>query len=250
MPTIEELNLMEDISGITLYSAELRRLPLLTPEEEEQHIAEAKIGNEEARATLLSRCLPWLISKATSIYVEYQPRHSDLMDLVGQANVEMVEALPHALTADNPIRYLMSVGALAMKRYCFYNDPMVRRPRRQSDDYHHPTTVSMEQHEWPLAETLASPDMYLTSEEAEEWKIREQDKLIYNALQQLNPRYRDMLTTYFGLYGQPAKRAGDIAEELHLKKKAVEHVLHRAKHCVATKLAPYMLEQSIDGIHP
>ena len=53
-----------------------------------------------------------------------------------------------------------------------------------------------------------------------------------------------MLTTYFGLYGQPAKRAGDIAEELQMNKKAVEHVIHRAKTKVAEKLAPYMLEQT------
>lgn len=80
------------------------------------------------------------MAKATVIYTENHPVHSDIMDLVGQANVEIIEALPIALEADNPIRYLMSVGALAMKRYCFYNDPLVKRPRGRGDDYKHIVT--------------------------------------------------------------------------------------------------------------
>lgn len=244
MPTIQELDLIKDLSGPTLYSAEVRRLPFLAPGEEARHVAEAQRGNDESRKILVSRCLPWLMAKATAIYVEYRPAHSDLIDLVGQANVDIVAALPLALQATNPIRYLMSVGAKAMRRYCFYNDPMIRRPRRPDDDYRHPMTESMEQTGRQLAEYPAAPNIYLTPEAVEERKIREQDELVYRALQQLSPRYRDMLITHFGLYGQPAKRAGDIAEELHMQKKAVEHVIARAKIKVAAYLAPYMLEQT------
>lgn len=231
---------MDDISGTVIYSAELRRLPFLTPEEEVQHITQAQAGSGESRSALLSHCLPWLMAKAVAVYVEQRPRHSDVMDLVGQANLEMVEAFPNALQADNPVRYLMSVGVLAMKRYCFYNDPMVRRVRRRPDTYEHPTTTSLEAGEWPLLENIAMPDIYLTGEETEEWKIRVQDQILYSALQQLSPSYRDMLIAYYGLYGQPAKRAGDIAKELQKNKKAVEHTLRRAKAKIAANLAPYM----------
>lgn len=240
MLTIEELNHMDDISGPVLYSAELRRLPFLTPKAEAQHITKAQAGNDESRSALLSHCLPWLMAKAVAVYAERRPSHSDVMDLVGQANLEMVEALPNALQADNPVRYLMSVGVLAMKRYSFYNDPMIRRPRRRPDDYEHPTMASLEAGEWPLLENIAMPDISLTREETEEWKIREQDKIIYAALQQLSPHYRDTLVAYYGLYGQPAKRAGDIAKELQKNKKAVEHTLRRAKDKVAANLTSFM----------
>lgn len=69
LPTIEELNAMPDLSGITLYSAELRRLPHYSREEEAQHIEQARLGDDEAKTALLNRCLPWLMKKATDIYV-------------------------------------------------------------------------------------------------------------------------------------------------------------------------------------
>lgn len=231
---------MDNISGPVLYSAEVRRLPFLMPEEESQHIAKAQAGDEESRSALVSRCLPWLMAKAAAVYAENRLLHSDVMDLVGQANVAMVEALPNALQADNPVKYLMSVGVLAMKRYSFYNDPMIHRPRHRPDDYEHPTTISMEAGEWSLLGNITIPDIYVGQEETEEWKMCEQDQIIYQALQQLSPHYRDTLIAYYGLYGHPAKRAGEIAEELQKNKKAVEHTLRRAKAKIAANLAPHM----------
>lgn len=229
LPTIEELDRMDDLSGPVLYSAELRRFPHYAPEAEAQHIAEARAGNEAATTALLKRCLPWLMAKATVIYTTCEPRHSDIMDLIGVAHLDMVEAMPNALVADKPIAYLMSVGALAMKRYCYYGDPLVRPPRYREDrpPYDHAETVSLEGGAWPLIASIPGQDAVLSKSEQEEWRVREEDQAVYNALNELSPHYREILTEYYGLYGQPVKRAGDIAAERGMNKKAVEHVIRR-----------------------
>lgn len=248
LPTIEELDRMEDLSGITLYSAELRRLPHYSREEEEYHIAQARLGNDESKTALLHRCLPWMMAKATKIYVEYNPRHSDIMDLVGVAHLDMVEAMPLALAAVRPVKYLASVGTLAMKRHCYYGDPLVRPPRYREDRHYEPVSVvSMEGYGWPIVESIAGPDVLLAEAEQEEWKMQVQDQIVYDALNQLNPRYREVLTDYYGLYGQPMKRAGDIAAEQSIQKKVVEHVIHRAKQKVAEKLGSFVVARELEG---
>lgn len=242
LPTIEELNRMDDLSGITLYSAELHRLPHYSHEEEAHHIDQARLGDEDARDALIKRCLPWIMAKATNIYMEYGPQHSDVMDLIGAAHLDMVEAMPNALAADKPVTYLMSVGALAMKRHCYYGDPMVRPPRYKEDRPHYDQVevLSLEHERWPIIEAISGPDVVLTEAELEEWKIREQDQILYDVLNQLNPNYRETLTAYYGLYGHPMQRAGDIAAERGMNKKAVEHVIRRAKDKVAEKLGPFV----------
>jgi DNA-directed RNA polymerase specialized sigma24 family protein len=242
-PTNSNLNAIEDITAQVLYSAEVRYLPRFEPGQEEQFIAQAREGDEAARHAILSRCLPWLIAKATSIYVEYEPHHSDFMDLVAQANLEITEALPTALAADKPITYLMSVGALAMKRWCYYGDPLVRPPRYKGQERDVPTTVSLEAYDWPLLEQLAGPELMLTDTEAEELKMQAQDQIVYDALQQLSPKYRDALVSYYGLYGQPQQRRGDLAEEFGIRKKAMDHVLRRAKRKMAATLGQYIVEK-------
>lgn len=247
LPTIEELNAMDDLSGVTLYSSELRRLPHYSHEEEAQHIALARQGDEDARAALINRCLPWLMKKATDIYVEHAPVHSDIMDLIGAAHLDMVEAMPNALAANKPVTYLMSVGALAMKRHCHYGDPLVRPPRYGDNrpQYDQIEILSLEHERWPVIESIPGRDMVLTEAELEEWRIREQDQAMYEALNQLNPNYRETLSEYYGLYGRPAKRAGDIALERGMQKKAVEHVIKRAKDRVAEKLGPLILSRQV-----
>ena len=248
MPTIEELDRMDDLSGIALYSAEVRRLPYYSREEMDSAIRQARLGNAEAHTALLNRCLPWLLAKATSVYTQYEPRHSDVMDLLGAAHVDMVEALPLALAADRPITYLMSVGALAMKRYCHYSDPLVRPPRYREDRplYTEAEVVSLESERWPVIASIAGPEVVLTNPERDEWQLREQDQIVYNALNELSPRYRETLTEYYGLYGRPVKRAGDIAAERGMHKKAVEHVIRRAKDKVAEKLGAWVTATMIE----
>src|SRR3954452_11776985 len=99
------------------------------------------------------------MTNAASIYQEREPAHSDLMDLVGHAHLKMLEALPKALRANDPMRYLMSVSALEMRLYCSYDDPLVKRSRWRPKSDNHPITVSIEQGTTPPIQTLAAPDV-------------------------------------------------------------------------------------------
>src|SRR2546430_2409019 len=94
---LEQLQQMDDLSGSTLYSAEVRRIPFIAREEQPTYVEAARNGDNEARNALLLNCLNWTMTKAASIYRDREPAHSDLMDLVGHAHLKMLEALPKAL---------------------------------------------------------------------------------------------------------------------------------------------------------
>ena len=246
MLSTDELDLMSDISGPALYNAEVSRIPFLTAEEQTRSAGEARLGKTEAQHELLLNCLNWTRTKAAAIYLEYAPAHADIMDLVGQANVEMVEALPKAVQTDNPVGYLMGVGVLAMKRYCLYNDPLVKRPRHKPARYAPTTTVSMEEHAWPLVQTMAAPDVCLVSDEERERQTEAAYRVVYDALGDLSQKRRELLIAYYGLCGQPARKEADIAKERRMHKRAVESSLRRAKVSLATKLMSYVTTRVVN----
>src|SRR5260370_40424095 len=86
MLTLEELSRMNDLSGSSLYSAELKRLPLLTRAEQQPLIARASTGDQAAKDMLVIHCLNWTIGRAAGLYKDRKPKHLDLMDLVGVGN--------------------------------------------------------------------------------------------------------------------------------------------------------------------
>src|SRR5438046_2030010 len=124
MLTIDELDQMDDLSGSALLRAEVQRIRYLTPGERDNYIAAARSGNEEARSALLTDCLHFVLYKASVTYQERRPPHSDMMDLIGHAHIKLLEAFPKALTADAPMKYLLSIAAIEMRLYCTYDDPM------------------------------------------------------------------------------------------------------------------------------
>jgi hypothetical protein len=64
------------------------------------------------------------------------------MDLIGEANVKMLEAMPNALQANDPIAYLMGVSAIEIRRYCAYHDPLIKRSKDKPAVTHQ--TVSLD----------------------------------------------------------------------------------------------------------
>src|SRR6184192_3965432 len=158
LPTTAELDRMEDLSGSVLYSAEVKRIPFIPREEQPAYIEAARSGDEAAGQRLVVNCLNWTMTTAASVYRDRGPAHSDLMDLVSHAHLKMLEALPKAVHADDPMRYLMSVSALEMRLYCTYEDPLVKRPRWRLKDDTHPATVSLEAGTKPPVETIAVTD--------------------------------------------------------------------------------------------
>src|SRR5512142_2689307 len=115
LPTAEELNLMDDLSGAELYRAEVKRIGFIPRDEQPGYIDAAREGDAAAQHRLILNCLNWTMRRAADIHRDREPAHTDVMDLVGQANVRMVEAAPKAMEADNPIAYLMGVAANEMR---------------------------------------------------------------------------------------------------------------------------------------
>ncbi len=234
MLTVEELDRMEDLSAATLYHAEVRRIPLLPRDGQSEYVEAAREGDETALQRLVLNCLNWTMRRADAIYRDKEPAHSDMMDLVGHANMKMVEAMPKALTAKDPVAYCMTVGALAMSWYCLYNDPLVQRKRDQPLNAPHPGTVSLENNDVPVSHEVSPQD-------APEYKI------IYDALAQLGKRHQIVLMAAYGLHGETKRSNEEIAIMLNLPKGTVEKYLWRAKRRLAAKLAPYVTEKGLSA---
>lgn len=241
MLTADELSRFDDdISGPALYRAEVHTIPLLSRDEQPQYIAAARTGDTEARHALLLNCLNWIMRKAYAIHFEYEPPHAEVMDLVGHANVEMLEYLPQALEAKDPVGYLMSVGTLAMKRYVFYQDPMVQRPRDKRPGYTYPVTVSGDEGEWPLFDSLPANGMHLVSAETRERESREKHQPVYQAIEALPDAWQRSVLTFFGLTDQPAGTAEEVGASLGVHEKTIERHVRYAKAELAQRLAPYV----------
>ena len=177
MLSLDQLERMDDLSAAALYDAEVKRIPLLPREEQPPYIAQAQAGDQVAQHVLLHNCLNWMKRQALATYVDRMPKHSDLMDLIAHANMKMVEAMPAALAANDPISYLMTVGANEMRWYCLYRDPMIMRKRDEPLTYSHPKTVSLE------ASNGAGTEVTVCTAGNPEYSV------VYSALAQLSTRH-------------------------------------------------------------
>jgi DNA-directed RNA polymerase specialized sigma24 family protein len=227
MLPLDQLERMDDLSAAALYDAEVKQIPLLPREDQPPYIIQAQAGDVVAQHVLLHNCLNWMKRQAKTIYLDRMPRHTDLMDLISHANVKMLEAMPCALAANDPISYLMTVGANEMRWYCLYHDPLVTRKRDEPLTYSHPGTVSLEASNEALAEQAACP------------AAQPEYKVVYRTLAQLSKRHRIVLTYAYGLNGDKKLCNEDIAAELHLPKETIEKYLWRAKRRLAAKLGSY-----------
>src|SRR5437660_1193495 len=123
MLTREELQGMDDLSGSTLYTAEVKRIPRLSLEEQQPLFDEARQGSLEARNRLVLHCLHSTLNIAARIYAQRQPKHSDFMDLVSAAQVKMLEKFDKALATEEPLSSLIRTAAFEMKMYGIYDEP-------------------------------------------------------------------------------------------------------------------------------
>src|SRR6266568_696698 len=201
LPTADELNRMDDLSGAALYRAEVKRIGFIPREEQSGYIDAAREGDEAAQHCLILNCLNWTMRRAAAIYHDREPEHTDVMDLIGQANVRMVEVAPKALAADDPISYFMSVAANEMRWHVTYHDPLVKRNRDQPLTSAHPSTVSLEDWDAPLHETPLD---------------RQDFGIVYKALGTLSKRHQLVLTAAYGLRGETVRKNEDIAAMLNV----------------------------------
>ncbi len=244
--TIDELNRMDDITAAEQYSAEVRRIEFLTREQQAAYVTAAQAGNEDARHALIVNCLNWTLSKAAYTWLNEEPGHTDVLDLAQHANLKMLEALPRALTCENPTSYLLSVAAHEMRLYCIYEDHLVRRPNHPVKTKQFPETVSLEADSYSLLACTPGPDCSLESPEAKECLDSPEYKIVEAAMRDMSWRRRQVLSCVYGLFGNPAMRVADVALMLNVPVKIVENELYRGKKCLAKKLVPYLAEL---GVH-
>jgi RNA polymerase sigma factor (sigma-70 family) len=216
---------MDDLSGASLYRVEVQRLPYVSREQQAEYVGAAQAGDTNATHALILNCLNWVWRRARAIHRDREPQHTDVMDLVGTANMRMLEAVPNALTADDPIAYLMTVASNAMRWQVTYRDPLVTRKRDQPFSREHPLTVRLEDWDQPVAEVTPSAA---------------ECQFVYDALGQLSQRHQIVLEAAYGLHGGTAMKNEDIALMLNVSKGTVEKYLWRAKRQLAVKLGPYL----------
>lgn len=231
LPTLDDLNRMDDLSGAALYRTEVQRLPYLTREQQADYVGAAQAGDTDATHALILNCLNWTMRRARAIHRDREPLHTDVMDLVGTANVRMLETVPNALRADDPVAYLMTVASHAMRWHVTYRDPLVTRQRDQPLTREHPMTVSLEDWDQPGTEAPASSDC----------------RFVYDALATLSSRHRIVLEAAYGLHGNQAMKNEDVAAMLQVSKGTVEKYLWQAKRRLAAKLEPYLTERGLQA---
>ncbi len=232
MLTTDELDQMDDISGAALYSTEVKHIPYLTPEARDTYIEAARTGDLAARNALITDCLHYTLYKAAVTYQERQPFHSDIMDLIGHAHVKLLEAVPKALEARTPVKYLLSVAANEMRLYCTNDDPLIKRPRSRPYDSDHPRTVGIEaaaDMAEPITEPLPEPEY----------------QLLFDAVHDLSEQRREIVTAMYGLFGESTASTAEVAAQLNMREGTVRSYLSRAKTALAEKLGPYVLEKSM-----
>jgi DNA-directed RNA polymerase specialized sigma24 family protein len=216
-----------DLSASTLYRSEVLRLPRLSRAEQAVLVDRARQGHQESAHALVVNCLHWALLMAHRIYEERQPSHVEILDLASEANVKMVEQLDKALTANDPVAYLMSIASQTIRVYCTYHAPLIQRPewlsRKQLVELS-PFLPPMNSLDEPLSpdnpvprkEYLVASPLSAEAEEEREHRSSSRFALLYEAVKRLNCDQRATTIRLYGLFGQPKETASEIASTSHL----------------------------------
>ena len=122
---------------------------------------------------------------------KYDLRHDDPMDLVSVGSVAMIEALDKALSANNPIKYLISQGAYAITHYVYHDSPMVKR------DPHRHVVIPVVSLDAELGETdLSYNDVVSVSGDDRSGAGEKIYADLYQALDQLTEKQRHVVAPH------------------------------------------------------
>jgi len=185
----------DTLTSEELYRSEVRKLPTLTVEDEQELVRRARAGDAEARSDLITSCLNYVGFMAAR-YKHYV-NHDDYLDLVGIGNLAVVEHLDRSLLRDNPCAYLRGVVKYTVLHYCFTHASLISRPQQTAPVY----TVSLDTARndlQPLSQRLAAQEYSPVGKQPEY-------TFLYQALEQLPPQYREVVSCHFGLYGRQAE---------------------------------------------
>jgi len=224
MLDIDTLNALDDLLANTLYAAEVARLPRLSLADEHELVIRARRGWPKARQTLVVSCLRYSLGKARAIYNLKQLAHDDLLDLVQVASLAMLEDLDRALERENPVSYLRGIARRAIALYCSYRSSLVSRPtcftQKMFEKF---GEVRVESLDAPLSTTgtLLRLDFVQAPEADPATLLEERERLqerharyaaLYEALETLSPRQRQVITLRFGLDGEAGMHRDTIGE--------------------------------------
>jgi len=224
MLNIDTLDDLYDLTANTLYTAEVARLPKLTILEEQNLVAHAHMGDAEARQQIIVSCLHYALGKARVIYNLRQLTHDDLLDLAQVGNLAMLEDFERALQRNNPLSYLRGIARRAITLYCAYRSSLISKPASLTQEQREKRgLVTVESLDTPLSidgtlirldfvEAPVSDPATLLEQEEHPEERRERNMVLYQALEMLSPRERQVLTLRFGLDGQPGMRRDLIGE--------------------------------------
>jgi DNA-directed RNA polymerase sigma subunit (sigma70/sigma32) len=175
---------------VELYRREVRSLPRFTRAEEQELVRRARGGDADARTALIQSCLNY-VGFMAAWHARYVV-HDEYLDLVGIGNVAVVEHVDEALTRENPCAYLRGCAKFAIIYHCFNRDSLI------------PTPWQAKQR---ISVTSLDTPVYANTVQAEPVVVRESPDYswLYQAMEQLPPRYQEVLIRRFGLYDRPVE---------------------------------------------
>ncbi len=179
------------LTSAQLYRSEVRQLPRLSVDEEQELVRRARAGDKDARESLIHSCLNYVGFMAAR-YTCYVP-HDDYLDLIGIGNLAVVEHLDRSLLRDNPCAYLRGVVKYTMLHYCFRYASLIARPQQADLVY----TISLD----AATEDRKPLSHRLTYSESSSDETQYDYTVLYQAVEQLPSQYREVLSCHFGLYG-------------------------------------------------
>ncbi len=196
----------EILTSAQQYRHELSLLPRLTSEEERELRDRAREGDRQARARLIESCLRYMAFIAAR-YRRYV-YHDDYLDLVGVGNLAVVENVEKALMMDNPCAYLSVIARLAIIDYCMTSASLIIKSRytHTPDPYTGSLDAPIYQDcEATLLDQIAAPEQ----EQAEQDYTQ-----LYEAIDTLPEKHREVLTRHYGLYGRQAESLYEMSREM------------------------------------
>jgi RNA polymerase sigma factor (sigma-70 family) len=189
------------------YSKDVGEHPRLSDEEEERLVAQARLGNKQARETLILDALSYVM-KVAHKYARICGAHGrwrvEYLDLVQVGNVTLVECMDKALAHACPAGYLRRAALGEIVKYCMKHGSPIASPSQRGG--HILPMKEVESLDKPLgpgneedAHTLA--DLLVATEPE---KRSERDfSTLYQALAGLTEKQRYVVTHHYGLDGAP-----------------------------------------------
>jgi len=187
------------LTTVELYRRDVRSLPRLTREEEQEVVRRAKIGDVEARTTLVQSCLNY-VGFMAAWHARYV-FHDEYLDLVGIGNVAVVEHVDAALTRENPCAYLRGCAKYAIIYYCRNRAGLIPTP------WYAKRSISVASLDTPVyANTVQQESVVVREHPDYSW--------LYQAVEQLPPRYREVLIRHYGLYDRPVESLYELSRRM------------------------------------